>query len=179
MRRQHYRTSRMMVHFCHVACSVDCFRDRLGLGRESGLGAFKCVMLCGYFEEKYLSWRNALIQNGRRNNRLGKRNNEISLYAYDGMNILVGATVRGGGVVLGQLSGGGGRLSLVGNFQGGCNCLGGNHPGGSCPGGDCLGSTCPGNLLAELSFVILTIHLCNGLNYKNFVKPRKTCFLTV
>ena len=35
------------------------------------------------------------------------------------------------------------------------------------------------NLLAELSFVTLTIHLCNGLNDKNLVKPRKTCFLTV
>ena len=90
-----------MVHFFHVACSVDCFRVRLGLGRESGLGAFECVIPCGYFEEKYLSWHNLLIQNGRRNNRLGKRNNEISLYAYDGMDILVGATVQGG-----QLSGG-------------------------------------------------------------------------
>ena len=105
VRCQHYRTSTMMVHFCHVACSVDCFRVRLGLGRESGLGAFKCVMLCGYFEEKYLSWHNSLIQNGRRNNCLGKINNEISLYAYDGMNILVGATVQGG------------------------SCLGGNCPG--------------------------------------------------
>ena len=35
------------------------------------------------------------------------------------------------------------------------------------------------NLLAELSFVTLTIHLCNGLNDKNLVKPRKTCFITV
>ena len=35
------------------------------------------------------------------------------------------------------------------------------------------------NLLAELSFVTLTIHLCNGLNDKNLVKPRKTCFLTI
>ena len=35
------------------------------------------------------------------------------------------------------------------------------------------------NLLAELSFVTLTIHLCNGLNDKNLVKQRKTCFLTV
>ena len=92
-----------MVHFCHVACSLDCFRVRLGLGRESGLGAFKCVMLCGHFEEKYLIWHNPLIQNGRRNNRLGKRNNEISLHEYDGMNILRGATVQGG-----QSSGGGG-----------------------------------------------------------------------
>ena len=73
----------MIVHFCHVACSVDGFRIRLGLGRESGPGAFKCVMLCGYFEEKYLCWHNPLIQNVTRNKRLGKRNNEISLYAYD------------------------------------------------------------------------------------------------
>ena len=43
VRRQHFRTSTMMVHFCHVARSVDCFKERLGLGRESGLGAFKCV----------------------------------------------------------------------------------------------------------------------------------------
>ena len=35
------------------------------------------------------------------------------------------------------------------------------------------------NLLAELSFVTLTIHLCNGLNDKNFFKLRKMCFLTV
>ena len=35
------------------------------------------------------------------------------------------------------------------------------------------------NLLAELSFVTLTIHLCDGLNNKNLVKQRKTCFLTV
>ena len=35
------------------------------------------------------------------------------------------------------------------------------------------------NLIAELSFIIFTIHLCNGLNDKNLVKPRKTCFLTV
>ena len=104
----------MTVHFCHVACSVGVFRVRLGLGRESGPEAFKCVMVCGYFEEKYLSWHNPLIQNVRRNNRLGKRINEISLYAYDGMNILVGAIVQGG-VVRGQLSGGG-------------NC-----PGGNCP----------------------------------------------
>ena len=33
--------------------------------------------------------------------------------------------------------------------------------------------------LAELSFVTLTIHLCNGLNDKNLVKLGKTCFLTV
>ena len=39
--------------------------------------------------------------------------------------------------------------------------------------------TCEINLLAELSFVTLTIHLCNGLNDKNLVKPRKTCFLTI
>ena len=32
------------------------------------------------------------------------------------------------------------------------------------------------NLPAELSFVILTIHLCNGLNDKNLVKPRKNVF---
>ena len=102
VRCQHYRTSTMMVHFCHVACSVDGFRVRLGLRRESGPGAFKFVMLCRYFEEKHLSWHNLLIQNRRRNNHLGKRNNEISLYACNGMNILVGATVRGGG----QLSGG-------------------------------------------------------------------------
>ena len=105
VRRRHYRISTMMVHFCHVACSVDCFRVRLGLGRESGLGAFKYVMLCGYFEEKYLSWHNPLIQNGRRNNRLGKRN-EISLYAYDGMNIPVGATVQGISCLEGNCSGG-------------------------------------------------------------------------
>ena len=37
----------------------------------------------------------------------------------------------------------------------------------------------PSNLLEELSFVTLTIHLCNGLNDKNFIKQRKTCFLTV
>ena len=77
------------------------------LTAASGLGAFKCVMLCGYFEEKYLSWHNPLIQNGRRNNHLEKRNNEISLYTYDGMNILVGATVQG--AVVG--GGGGGQLS--------------------------------------------------------------------
>ena len=35
------------------------------------------------------------------------------------------------------------------------------------------------NLLAELSFVTLTIHFFNGLNDKNLVKPRKSCFLTV
>ena len=35
------------------------------------------------------------------------------------------------------------------------------------------------NLLAELSFVTLTIHLCNRLNDKDLVKQRKTCFLTV
>ena len=35
------------------------------------------------------------------------------------------------------------------------------------------------NLRADLSFVTLTIHLCNGLNDKNLVKPRKTCFITV
>ena len=35
------------------------------------------------------------------------------------------------------------------------------------------------NLLAELSFVTLTIHLCNMLNDMNLVKPRKTCFITV
>ena len=34
-------------------------------------------------------------------------------------------------------------------------------------------------LLAELSFVTLTIHLCNGLNDKNLVKPRQTCFINV
>ena len=33
--------------------------------------------------------------------------------------------------------------------------------------------------IAELSFVTLTIHLCNGLNDKNLVKPRKTCFLSL
>ena len=27
-----------------------------------------------------------------------------------------------------------------------------------------------------MSFVTLTIHLCNGLNDKNLLKPRKTCF---
>ena len=32
------------------------------------------------------------------------------------------------------------------------------------------------DLLAELSFVTLTIHLCYGLDYKNLVKPRKTWF---
>ena len=57
-RRQHYRTSTMIVHFCHVACSVDGFGVRLGLERELGQGALKCVMLCGYFEEKYLGWHN-------------------------------------------------------------------------------------------------------------------------
>ena len=40
----------MIVHFCHVACSMDGFRVRLRLGRESGPGAFNCVMLCGYFD---------------------------------------------------------------------------------------------------------------------------------
>ena len=35
-----------------------------------------------------------------------------------------------------------------------------------------------GNLRAEL-FVILTIHLCNGLNDNNLVKSWKTCFITV
>ena len=78
VRRQHYGTSTIFVHFCHVACSVDGFRVRLELGRESGSGAFKCIMLCGYFEEKYLCWHNLLIQNVRRNDRLVKRNNEIS-----------------------------------------------------------------------------------------------------
>ena len=96
VRRQDYRASTMIVHFCHVARSVDRFRVRLGLGKESGPGAFKCVMLCGYFEEKYLSWHNPLIQNVRRNNRLEKRNNEISVYAYDGMNILVGQNAQEG-----------------------------------------------------------------------------------
>ena len=33
--------------------------------------------------------------------------------------------------------------------------------------------------IAELSFVTLTIHLCNGLNDKNLVKPRKTRFLSL
>ena len=33
--------------------------------------------------------------------------------------------------------------------------------------------------IAELSFVTLTIHPCNGLNDKNLVKPRKTCFLSL
>ena len=33
--------------------------------------------------------------------------------------------------------------------------------------------------IAELSFVTLTVHLCNGPNDKNLVKPRKTCFLSV
>ena len=33
------------------------------------------------------------------------------------------------------------------------------------------------NLQEELSFVTLTIHLCNGLNNKNLVKPRKTYFI--
>ena len=32
---------------------------------------------------------------------------------------------------------------------------------------------------AELSFVTLTIRLCDGLNDKILVKPRKTCVLTV
>ena len=107
VRRQHYRTSTMIVHFCHVACSVDGFRVRLGLWRESGPGAFKCVMLRGYFEEKHHIWHNPLIQNVKRNNRLGERKNEIFLYAYDGMNIPLGAIVQGQ-VVQGQLSGGGG-----------------------------------------------------------------------
>ena len=126
-----------MVHFCHVACSVDCFRVRLGLGRESGLGAFKCVMLCRYFEEKYLSWHNPLIQSGRRNNRLGKRNNEISLYADDGLNMLVGVTVQGGscpgrgGIVMGA-------IVLRGNFLGGY-FRGGNHPGGGLSRGELSG----------------------------------------
>ena len=35
------------------------------------------------------------------------------------------------------------------------------------------------DLLAELSFVTLTIHLCDGLNDQNLVKPRKKCFLPV
>ena len=43
----------------------------------------------------------------RRNNRLGKRNNEISLYAYDGMNILVGGNCPG--CVSGGSYGGGGN----------------------------------------------------------------------
>ena len=63
----------MIAHFCHVACSVDVFRERLGLGRETGQGAFKCVMLCGYFEEKYLHWHNPLIQNVRKNNCFEKK----------------------------------------------------------------------------------------------------------
>ena len=33
--------------------------------------------------------------------------------------------------------------------------------------------------VAELSFITLTIHLCNGPNDKNLVKPRKTCFLSL
>ena len=57
-RCQHYRTSTMIVHFCHVACSVDGFGVRLGLEKELGQGVLKCVMLCGYFEEKYLRWHN-------------------------------------------------------------------------------------------------------------------------
>ena len=59
-RRQHYRTSTMIVHFCHVACGMDGFGVRLGLERELGQGALKCVdlMLCGYFEKKYLRWHN-------------------------------------------------------------------------------------------------------------------------
>ena len=105
VRRQHYRTFTLIVHFCHVACSVDGFRVRLGVGRKSGPGAFTCVMLCGYFEDKYLSWHNPLIQIVRRNNRLGKRNNEISLYAYDGMN--PGGENCPGGVVRGAVVGGG------------------------------------------------------------------------
>ena len=32
------------------------------------------------------------------------------------------------------------------------------------------------DLPAELSFVTFTIHLCDGLNDKNLVKPRKSCF---
>ena len=63
----------MIVHFCHVACSVDGFTVRLGLGRESGPEAFKSVMLCGNFAEKYLSWHNPLIQDVRRNKRFGKK----------------------------------------------------------------------------------------------------------
>ena len=35
------------------------------------------------------------------------------------------------------------------------------------------------NFRAELSFVTLNIHLCKGLNDKNLVKRRKTCFITV
>ena len=41
------------------------------------------------------------------------------------------------------------------------------------------GETVSINLPAELSLVTLTIHLCNWLNDKNLVKPRKTCFLSV
>ena len=37
-------------------------------------------------------------------------------------------------------------------------------------------STEDGNLLAELSFITLTIHLCDGLNDNNLVKPKKTLF---
>ena len=33
------------------------------------------------------------------------------------------------------------------------------------------------DLQAEMSFVTLTIHLCNGLNDKNLNELRKTCFM--
>ena len=111
VRRQHCGTSTMIVHFCHVACSVDGFRVRLRLGRESGPGAFKSVMLCGYFEGKYLSWHNPLIKNVRRNNRLGKRNNEISLHAYDGMTTFWRGNLSRGGSCPGGSCPGGGQLS--------------------------------------------------------------------
>ena len=32
---------------------------------------------------------------------------------------------------------------------------------------------------SRVDVLTLTMHLCNGLNDKNLVKPRKTCFLTV
>ena len=49
----------MIVHFCHVECSVDGFGVRMGLERELEPRALKkCVMLCKYFEQKYLSWHN-------------------------------------------------------------------------------------------------------------------------
>ena len=73
---------------------------------------------------------------GTRSLSLGKRNDEVFLYAYDGMNILVGQLSRG------QLSGG--------NHPGGCcpwdNCLGGSCTGDNGPGGNCPGRNLQGGV---------------------------------
>ena len=89
----------------------------------------------------------------RRNNRLGKRNNEISLYEYNGMNILVGAIVQRGVVRGAVVGGGGGELSL-GNCPKGVifwgYLSGGQSSGGSCPGGNCLGAAVQEVMIPEV-----------------------------